>query len=265
MNTATTPQPGDALSTFYADALRLLERTGVPFLIGGAFAHSRYTGRDRETKDLDVLLRRTDVRRALAAFAAHGYETRLPFPHWLGKIYSGGFFIDVVFGSGNGVVRVDDTWFPHAVSGEVLGELVPLCPPEELLWSNAFVQERERFDGAAVLHLLHACAATLDWDRLLARFGDHWPVLLSHLLLFHYAYPDRRDMIPRPVMQALLDRADRLRAEPDNHLCRGTLLSREQFLFDVEELGYEDARVRPHGRMTEAETAIWTDAIESRE
>ena len=102
----------------------------------------------------------------------------------------------MVFSSGNGIVRVDDRWFTHAVQGEVMGIPVALCPPEELLWSSAFVQERERYDGAAVLHLLHAQAPFLDWPRLLERFGEHWPVLLSYLILFKFAYPYRRGDVP---------------------------------------------------------------------
>jgi hypothetical protein len=140
-----------------------------------------------------------------------------------------------------------------------------LCPPEELLWSSAFVQERERYDGAAVLHLLHAQAAYLDWDRLLGRFGDHWPVLLSYLVLFHFAYPDRRGDVPDAVMNELTARLRNQQPEPDNHLCLGTLLSRQQYLFDVDQLGYADARLRPHGEMTPEQAEIWTRAIGSRQ
>ena len=62
VNTGCVPMPGDPRLAFYVDALRLLEATAVPFLVGGAFAHSRYTGRERDTKDLDVMLRQEDVR-----------------------------------------------------------------------------------------------------------------------------------------------------------------------------------------------------------
>jgi hypothetical protein len=147
MNTADVPTPGDPLLTFYVDSLRLLEATGLPFVVGGAFAHSRYTGRDRDTKDLDVMLKREDVPHALAAFKDAGYEVEVPFPHWLGKVHRDGRYIDVVYSSGNGIVRVDDCWFTHAVPSEVLGISVALCPAEELLWSSAFVQERERYDA----------------------------------------------------------------------------------------------------------------------
>jgi hypothetical protein len=259
MNTASLPKR--SLATFYQDAFAILSEADVPFLIGGAFAQSRYTGRDRDTKDLDIVVRRADVERMLRAFADAGYRAEIPFPHWLAKIHRNGHYLDVMFGSGNGVIRVDDCWFAYAVEAEVLEKSVWLCPPEELLWSKAFVQERERFDGGDVLHLLHACARTLNWDRLIARFNGHWPVLFSHLVLFQFAYPDRRADVPRHVLDELSERLRRLPAEDEQHVCYGTLLSREQYLFDLTALGYEDARVEPRGGMSKNETAIWTEAI----
>jgi hypothetical protein len=42
-----------------------------------------------------------------------------------------------------------------------------------MIWSKAFIMERERFDGADVMHLIHENANRLDWNRLLERFGQH--------------------------------------------------------------------------------------------
>jgi hypothetical protein len=159
---------------------------------------------------------------------------------------------------------VDDHWFAHAVPSEVLGVAVALAPAEELLWSSAFVQERERYDGGAVLHLLHARAELMDWRRVLDRFGDHWPLLLSYLVLFRFAYPDRRSDIPDYVMTELTARLAVQRPDPENPVCFGTLLSREQYLFDIDQLGYSDARLQPHGQMTAEQADIWTKAIEAR-
>jgi hypothetical protein len=80
-------------------------------------------------------------------------------------------------------------------------------------------------------------------------------VLLSHLVLFGFAYPCDRDAVPRRVMDELLDR---LRGEldappPDARVCQGTLLSRRQYRIDLDEWGYRDGRLRPHGRMTRRE------------
>ena len=45
-------------------------------------------------------------------------------------------------------------------------------------------------------------------------------------------------------------------------LCRGTLLSRAQYLLDVERWGYRDARLQPSGTMTAEEIELWTARIE---
>jgi hypothetical protein len=247
---------------FYVEALTRLAAAGVPFLVGGAFAFERYTHIVRETKDFDVFMRQADVPEALALLADAGYHTELTFPHWLGKVCCGRHFIDVIFSSGNGVARVDDLWFARAVSADVLGLPLRLCPPEEMIWSKAYVQERERFDGADVLHLLRDCAESLDWTHLLMRFGAHWRVLLGHLVLFGFVYPDRRKAIPAWVTDELIrslssDRID----ESHSGMCNGTLLSREQYLYDLEQAGYGDPRLEPVGQLTREEAAIWTAAI----
>jgi hypothetical protein len=45
-------------------------------------------------------------------------------------------------------------------------------------------------------------------------------------------------------------------------VCQGTLLSRAQYLVDVDEWGYEDARMQPRGAMTEDQVRQWTAAID---
>jgi hypothetical protein len=247
---------------FYVDALERLARSDIPFLVGGALALGHYTRIDRQTKDLDLFLHKADVERALDLFRRAGYGAELRFPHWLGKVHCGDQYVDLIFSSGNGVAVVDHLWFEHAVEAEILGVRVRLSPPEEMIWSKAFVQERERFDGADVHHLFYRFGPTLDWQRLLDRFGAHWRVLLAHIIMFGFVYPGRKRVIPGWVTDALLSR---LATEPDDyadHVCNGTLLSREQYAFDLDALRYDDARVKPRGHLTPDEIDIWTAAIE---
>lgn len=249
---------------FYVRTLGLLASARIPFLVGGAYALNRYTGIERHTKDLDVFVRREQYSHVMDVLGKAGIATELTFPHWLGKASCEHCSVDVIFSSGNGLSQVDDAWFDHAAVGSVLGVEVRVCPPEEMIWSKAFITERERYDGADIMHLLLACAERLDWRRLLFRFDPHWRVLLTYLNLFGFVYPSERTRIPGWVMTDLIER---LRCElheppPARRVCQGTLLSREQYLTDVGLWGFEDARVTVAGSMTVDEIAHWTRAIE---
>jgi hypothetical protein len=231
---------------FYRHVLTILTETRLPFLIGGALALRHYTGVVRHTKDLDLFARPQDYPRILEQLAAQGYRTELTDPHWLAKIFAREDFVDVIFSSGKGLGPVDDAWFEHAVEGEVLGLPVRLCAPEEMIWSKAFIMERERYDGADIAHLLRACCAEMDWQRLLQHFGEYWRVLFSHLILFGFIYPGERQRIPAWVM---LELVRHLQSELDSpsdpeQICQGTFLSNTQYLIDLERWGYQDARLR---------------------
>src|SRR5205823_13924213 len=121
------------------DALKKLQATGIPFLVGGAFAFSHYSHVPRDTKDIDVFVKQEDLPRILDAFEKLGYHTAIPFPHWLGKIYAGSHFMDVIFQSGNGVARVNDRWSHHAPRTNLLGVIVRLSSVEEVVWPSAFI------------------------------------------------------------------------------------------------------------------------------
>ncbi len=229
---------------FYHTALGYLLDVGVPFLVGGAYAFRHYTGISRHTKDFDIFTRASDSARILEILAAHGYHTEVTSPYWLSKAYCDKHFIDVIYSSANGVAPVDDLWFERAQTAEILGYTLKLVPPEEMIWQKAFIMERERFDGADVAHLLLKQGAQLDWHHLLDRFGDNWRVLLSHLILFEFIYPDTREAIPCWVMRDLLQRArtHNSGSSHDELLCNGTLLSGEQYAIDVERWGFANVR-----------------------
>jgi hypothetical protein len=133
-----------------------------------------YTGIKRDTKDLDIFVRPEDCPAALRLWSQAGYETEMVFEHWLAKAYSDGAFVDLIFSSGNGIARVDDSWFRHAISAEVLGIQVSVCPVEETIWSKSFVMERERYDGADIAHLLRACGPQIDWRASPRSSGPGW-------------------------------------------------------------------------------------------
>jgi len=256
-----TPKKNRAAKTFFASALEILVASQIPFLVGGGYALKRHIGLKRPARDLDVFVDPHDTQRVLRLFHDLGYTVELTFPHWLGKIYRGRQYVDIIFSSGNGIATVDAAWFQNAVEDKVLGQRVRLCPPEEMIWSKAFVMERERYDGADVIHLILARGLDLGWSRLLMRFENYRLVLLSHLVQFLFVYPSEASRVPTWVWDEL--RADleveRRASRQTARICRGTLLSRGQYL-DALDRGYQDARLRPEGTMNREDVATWTKA-----
>jgi len=255
---------------FYLRVLDVVEDAGVRYVVAGAYALAYHAGIVRHTKDMDLFVRRQDVPVALDALEKN-LRTRSDWahPHWLAKAWADeadhtdGAFVDFIFRSANGLCAVDDDWLDHACPGDVLGRYAPLCPAEEMIWSKSWVQARERFDGADINHLIQARAAEMDWRRLVDRFasgnngGER--VLLGHLLNFGFVYPAERDKVPAWVLEELFDT---VRNEPPTRekICRGTMLSWDQYLPDVTERGYADARLQPLGNLTQAEIDGWTAA-----
>ncbi|MGC1273256.1 MAG: hypothetical protein WBC44_06080 [Planctomycetaceae bacterium] len=247
----------------YRTALQTLAAADIEFLVGGAYSFARYTTIPRHTKDLDLFLREEDRDAALTALSEVGYRTEVTYSHWLAKARRGDHFIDLIHSSGNGVAKVDEGWFDHAVDDVLLGERVRLCPAEESIWSKAFVMERDRFDGADIAHVFRELGDHLDWRRLLDRFGSHWRVLYCHMILFGYVYPGERDRLPAWVAKEMAARVAAEVETPDDEqwLCRGTMLSATQYLPDVEQWGYRDSRLPPFGTMAAAQATDWTDGV----
>ena len=200
---------------FYREAMEVLNRAGVPFLVGGAFAFIHQAGIDKSTKDLDLFARPRDVQRLLEACAAAGYETELVFSHWLAKIRSPEGFIDVIFSSGNGIATVDDGWFEHATAGTVLG----VHGQDRPAGGDDLVQGVRH--GAGALRRRRRGAPdpgprrapgleTVSWPGSVRTGGCSWPTLI----LFGFIFPSERSRVPGWVMEELLQRAEAEQPRP---------------------------------------------------
>ena len=204
---------------------------------------------------LELFTREADRPRVLDLLRERGWQAISDVSRWLTKARRGDAVIDVMDGSANGIARVDDLWFGHSVPGQVLGVETRLVPVEEMIWSKAFTMDKCRFEGADVAHLLLMQAGRIGWDRLLWRFGRHWRLLLGHLMLFGYIYPEKRSLVPEALVDTLLvllrHEQDESGADlADAPTCRGTLLSRDQYRVDVDVWGFRDARLEPDGGRT---------------
>jgi hypothetical protein len=257
----------------YRRALEATNAAGIEYVVAGAYAIYEHTGIYRKTKDLDLFFEPSSVPGAAAALRGAGFVTRLEDVHWLAKATMGESFIDIIYGMGNGVARIDEDWIRHSRPGVLAAAPVRIAPAEELIWHRLFINERHRHDMSDVVHLILCLGDTLDWERLVRRTGQHWPLLLAQLLTFRYVYPGYRSNVPEWVMEELLERAkghhDERPAEVE--LTRGTLVSRFSFSIDVKEWGFVDptvdliraARQEPAIRAI-AEAPVWDERAGER-
>lgn len=227
---------------FYAEALRELNKLGLPFLLAGTYAVCAYTGISRPTKDLDIFCKAGDYPRILGHFKDMGHSIEIEDERWIGKVYNGNQFFDVIFASWNGTMPVSDDWFANARQIEVFGNQVNIVGPTELLWSKMFIQLRHRYDGADIAHVILKQHDQIDWYRLLSYMEQYWEVLLMHLLNFRWIYPTERDHVPRWLMVELMERlkAQMEMPPPQMKVCRGRMFSRIDYEIDVKEWGFAD-------------------------
>ncbi|WP_309084785.1 hypothetical protein [Chelativorans sp.] len=228
--------------SFYAEAIGELLETGIPFLVAGTFAVAAYTGISRLTKDFDIFCKAGDWPRLLSYFKSKDYEVEIEDERWIGKVHRRPIFFDVIFASSNGTTPVSDLWFEHSCQTNVLGHPVRLVGPTELVWSKLFIQNRNRYDGADVAHLILRAHERIDWKRLLQHMEVHWEVLLIHLINFRWIYPSERDRVPSWLMDELLDRLSHQRQlpPPQTRICRGRMFSAADYEIDVREWGFSD-------------------------
>jgi hypothetical protein len=222
--------------------LEVLRGTGVPYALGGAYAQYGFTGIWRDSKDLDAFVRPEDVRAVLDAFEAEGFDTELRDVRWLAKVHSAPHLLDVLFAVRHMTrLRIGDDWLRTAATARFLGVPTRLLRPEEIIATKAYIANRDRFDGADILHMIRAVQGEVDWQRVVDLLEGDEEIVLWHLVLFAFAYPMHREWLPRELMRRAFEHVGTSPEELDARAFRGMVLDPVSFRVDVTESGYRDA------------------------
>jgi hypothetical protein len=216
----------------YREVIRGIRARGLPFALGGAFAVATYTGRWRNTKDLDIYLRPGDRGPAIVVTQEAGLEDlfdRQPYVlDWIYRAHRGEIIVDLIWGMANDRAHVDDTWLTAGPTLDVHGEVLRIVPPEEMIWAKLYVLEKDRCDWPDIFNILHAQGERLDWNHLLDRLGGDLPLLQGALAVFAWLGPGSAQKLPawlwprlglaepqpHPSADALRSRADLLDTRP---------------------------------------------------
>jgi hypothetical protein len=175
-------------------------------MVGGGFAFAAYTGRWRDTKDIDLYVRPQDRGLAIQALGQAGFEdyySRLPYDrNWIYRGIRADVIVDVIWAMANQRAQVDDIWLKRARPVSIRSQILQVVPIEELIWCKIYILQRDRCDWTDIFNLLYARREELDWNHLRRRLGDDQPLLHSLATMYAWLCPRSALRLPRSIWRS---------------------------------------------------------------
>ena len=184
----------------YLQAIGATRQTGVPFVLGGAFGLAGYTGRWRNTKDLDFFVLPSDKDRVIEALTRIGFVDYYPTlaydRGWIYRAVRDDVLVDTIWQTPNRRAVVDEHWFQRARQVTLRDEQLKVLPAEELLAIKLYIVQRDRCDWPDLINLLYATCHELDWAHVIERLQAETALLAGLLNVFNWVAPARAAQIP---------------------------------------------------------------------
>ena len=146
-------------------AAAALRDADVPFLLGGSLA-SWARGGPETRHDLDLMIKRSDVERAVTALADAGMRAGDPPEEWLVKVWDGDVLVDLIF-SPKGL-PIDDAVIARGEEMSVLSMQMRVMAIEDVLITKlmAITEHHLRFESP--LAIARALREQIDWEQVRA-------------------------------------------------------------------------------------------------
>ncbi len=206
----------------YRSAIEAAHKAGIQFLLGGGFGLAVFTGRWRNTKDIDFYILPRDREAMIAALSSMGfvdYFDQRPYdPGWIYRSVRDNIIVDIIWSMANRRAVVDELWFKRAQTVVIRDETIQIVPAEELLWCKLYILQRDHCDWTDIFNLLHAVGPQIEWSHLLERVGSDIPLLQAALTVFTWLCPKRAAALPPRLRQKLClskPEKDARECEPD--------------------------------------------------
>lgn len=160
------PAAPDHLTATLKRAAAALERERVPFLLGGGLG-SWARGGPPSSNDVDLMLRREDAERALAALVAAGMRPERPPEQWLLKAWDGDVLVDLIFEPVG--MRVTDQVLERGEELSVAGMWVRTMAADDILATKLLALDEHSADFGPVLQVARALREQIDWEAVRQR------------------------------------------------------------------------------------------------
>ena len=149
------------------DAVTVLQRTEIPFVLGGGLS-AWARGGPRSEHDVDFLVRPDDVDTALNAFEEEGWKTERPPEGWLYKTWhENGALVDLIFNPASGPIT--DEIIERAPIAEVMALRVKVSTLEDVMVSKLMAMTEQEPDFSSVLEWARALREQIDWQEVRTR------------------------------------------------------------------------------------------------
>lgn len=156
------------------DTLKLaaaaLESERVPYLLGGGLgAWAR--GGPPSSNDIDLMVKREDAERALAALGSAGMRTERPPERWLFKAWDGPVLIDLIFEPAG--MRITDQVIERGEELNAAGKQVRVMALDDILLTKLLALDEHNADYVDLLLIGRALREQIDWIALRQRTSSN--------------------------------------------------------------------------------------------
>jgi predicted nucleotidyltransferase len=157
-----------------------LERRAVPFLLGGGLA-CWARGGPESSHDLDLMVRKEDVDRALDALVDAGMRAEQPAEQWLMKAWDGEVLVDLIFEPVG--LPITDEVIARGDEISVAGCWVRVMALEDVFATKLLALNEHSLDYEDLVQLARSLREQVDWDGVRARtHGSPFAAAYFHLL-----------------------------------------------------------------------------------
>jgi Uncharacterised nucleotidyltransferase len=160
---STDQQPFSDIEATLKKAAAALRAADVPFLLGGSLA-SWARGGPETRHDLDLMIKREDVERAVAALREAGLRAEDPPEEWLVKAWDGDVLVDLIFAPKG--LTMDDDVIARGEAMPVLSMQMRVMALEDVMITKlmAITEHHLRYEGP--LAIARALREQINWDHV---------------------------------------------------------------------------------------------------
>jgi len=187
---AVAENPFRGIEATLKKAAAALRDADIPFLLGGSLAAWARGGPETQ-HDLDLMLKESDVERALEALEEAGMKREIPPEEWLVKAWDGDILVDLIHHPRG--MPIDDDVIERGEDMNILAMQIRVMSLEDVLTTKlmALTEHSLRYDS--LLRIARALREQIDWSYV-REHTESSPFARAFFVML-----EGLDILPEPV------------------------------------------------------------------